>query len=496
MQLWMLSMAAVFMADANALVLGEIQVVSHLGQSLNARIALDELSGTDVLQLKTRLASAEDYQKLGLQYPDGHRFYFQLVNEAGAQPFIRVSTRQPIDDPFVNLLVDIATQSGRLIKAYTFLLDPLPDFSAAVDQVQQASPGAVSEPADTARQDITVKPLVRRKRHRAGKIPVSLAQHGRHHMKLAMSLSISRYDPSASVGTDALQEELIAKEKLLNDLQLQISEMEGMIKVLNDKHALADRAASGVAGDNGMAGTTISGAATEVSEVVSEESIRPKIAPAVQPRVKPAAELNWQYSAMLLIVLLSGVLGLLRYRKRRQDDQAGTFDDLPEEPVVAEIKQPFHVQLSAVQPLAASEEKFAEPMFSADPASLTFEETELSSGEPSIQAAAYSERRSEPSVPPEYAILMEANRHLRAGDEVLAEKALLRAIEVNPKNTYGYLALLKIYQQRADTAGFANTAKKLRETGDEITIEEVAAMGRELDPENPLYSSEMPVRPV
>ncbi len=492
MQLWMLSMVAVFMVDASALVLGEIQVVSHLGQSLSARIALDELSGTDALQLKARLASAEDYQKLGLQYPDGHKFSFQLVNEAGAQPFIRVFTRQPIDDPFVNLLVDIATQSGRLIKAYTFLLDPLPDFSASVEEAQQASPGAVSEPAGSARQEITVKPVARRKRHRAGKIPVSLVQNGRHHMKLAMSLSISRYDPSASVDTDALQEELIVKEKLLNDLKLQISEMEGMIKALNDKHALADHTASGVAGDNGMTGTTVSEPASEVvvSAPVSKESIRPKIVPAVQPRVKPAAELNWQYSAMVLIALLSGVLGLLRYRKRRQDDQTGMFDDLPEEAVVVEIKKPFHEQPPAVQPLAASEEKFAEPMFSADPAPLKFEETELPSGE--LQAAPCSERRSEPSVPPEYAILMEANRHLRAGDEMLAEKALLRAIKVNPKNTYGYLALLKIYQQHADTAGFAKTAKKLKETGDEITFEEAAAMGRELDPENPLYSSGMP----
>jgi hypothetical protein len=447
-----LSGALFLAANAHAMVLGDIDVKSHLGQPLSARIEIADLQDAEAAQLKIRMAGGDDYQKLGLQYPEGYKFRFQLVKQTGASWFIRVSTPQAVDDPFINLLIEISASAGKLIKTYTFLLDPPGNAPVLSDGVMQTDLPASAEPRSVAVEAGKQAALpVPKKRHKTLRVnhPVAVrstsqVRDGGRQMKLSMSLSISKYDPRAPVGTDALQEELIVKEKLLTDLKLQISEME------------------------------------------------PEAAPLAPVPVRSQAALRWQWPAA--IALLSIVLGLLWYRKRLHQYRQGIFDDLPDEatPVVhaAFSAQPSEASPDHVtQHLPAFEEKFAEPMFAADPAPLAYPEEVAPFAELPVDASIYSERRSEPVVPPEYAILMEANRHLRNGDEVLAQKALIRAIEVNPKNAYGYLALLRIYQQQDDKTGFANIAQKLKETGDEASFEEAAVLGRAFDPDNPLYLS-------
>jgi len=73
----------------------------------------------------------------------------------------------------------------------------------------------------------------------AGKF--KLTPHGKLALTLSTELSISRNDPkqeSTADKQDALQEDLIAKEKTLDELHLQISEMQGMIGTLQNKLAL------------------------------------------------------------------------------------------------------------------------------------------------------------------------------------------------------------------------------------------------------------------
>ena len=113
-----------FMTQANALVLGDIHVDSTIGQPFNARISIAELTDAGVQQFKARLAGDQDYIKLGLQYPLGCKFCFQLVHESGKRPYIVVTTEQSLDDPLDDLVMEISSGSGRRIKSCTFLLDP------------------------------------------------------------------------------------------------------------------------------------------------------------------------------------------------------------------------------------------------------------------------------------------------------------------------------------------------------------------------------------
>lgn len=502
--LWMLAAAAIFPARSDALVLGEIQVNSHLGQPLNAQIAFVDIADLDVAQLKIRLAGVDEYRKLGLQYPEGAKFVFKVVNEPGAlAPFLRVYTQRPIDEPYLNLLLEIREPAGTLTRAYTFLLDPPQEGYSGVDQALVPESAAKTDATGVVQTKAAqvVKSAAKRtaKPKRSGAAKLDRISH----MKLAMSLSISHYDPSSQSG-DALQEELIAKEKSLADMKSQIGEMQQVIRSLESKLGQSELAtASGVAAGSGVeAGSAVPADAASAPQAVAESE--PDAAVPVQAPVQTAAPAaSWLNPLLAVIVLLMGGAAFFGYRKYRQmhawhhgafdepdaspsdemDEEQETGGQVMDEPVLKEpaLKAPGKPQAEQFS-LAAGE---TAPQAGA---SLNFGESGSAFGERSIETPAYVEQPSEPTVPPEYTILLEANRYMRSGKEQQAEEALLRAIDVNPKNPYGYQALLKIYSARNDRVNFERIATRLRETGDQAAFEEAAETGRKLDPENPLYA--------
>jgi Tfp pilus assembly protein FimV len=529
-QLWMISVTGIFMSNATALVLGDIQVLSHLGQPLKAKIALFDLSDTDALHFKTRLADAESYKVTELQYPDGHKFSFQLVNEPGKQPFIRVLTAHPLDAPFINLLIETTSDSGKFIKAYTFLLDPSPSWQQDSTNAVQPLPTQSAQPAlhqtqpagasnGPAIADKPAKPASKRKKDKRmmAAAPSLSAAPPATAMKLAMSLSISSHDPAADASTDALHEELIAREKTLEDLNAQLGAMQAAIKSLQDRLQLTSQLSvdtvSGVQPSNAAA-----------SGVLNAEQKTVKLqtpSPSAQPLPETFLEAN--RLALALLALLLAVAGLVWYR-RSQDGKKNPFDDPDENsdtPLMPqyqlkEMMQP--VQTSAltgktVAPATSSftTEKAATPVaaplpamqqqLAAAPEQLTAEAVEQPVTDPrtiegkvwpfdeqSVEVSPHDEQISASIVPPEYAMLLEAKKHLRSADDALAEKVLIKAIRANPKNTHVYLVLLSIYEKRGDKDSFSALALRLKDIGDESSYAEAAEMGRKLDPDNPLYA--------
>ena len=482
----LLFVASLSMANANALVLGDdIQVDSALGHPLEAHVPILELSEADAQQFKVHLATIQDYKNLGLIYPESQKFRFELVSEPGKQSYIRVTTQRPVSDPFIDLLVETTSSGGKLEKSYTILLDPAPNLpkEAPVDSRQ------VTQPVESP----VAKPAASIPNPTPSKAKTSHGLHGRHHrevvaarevqddhrqLKLSMSLSISRYAPSASPSTsnDALQEELVAKEKLLDDLKLQIGEMQLVIKDLKEKQAGKIVAASGIVNAVAASSVAVSGVASGVPAAVSTSAAASRVVAVSAPRPSEAMKLKavskpadeWKKPVFTLAPLLAVVSVLFWFRRRMERGSSGLFDDLPGDEASMPDAESVHGdvrQVSMRQPV----------------------EIKSSKSEKIVQPA--SEQKG-PSVPPEYAALMEANKHLRAGNEELAEEALLRAIRINPNNAYGYLALLKLYEKRSDKSSFEKIAKQLQSMGDAESFNEAVMMGRSLDPDNPLYAAE------
>lgn len=136
---------------ANAAGLGRIVVFSALGQPLRAEIEVtatrEELSG-----MTAKLAPPEAFKQAGLDYATTLLgIKFNLEKRPNGQPVLKLSSDRPINDPFVDMLMELNWSTGRLLREYTFLLDP-PEVAA-----KNAAPVASATVAPTAPTGATGK---------------------------------------------------------------------------------------------------------------------------------------------------------------------------------------------------------------------------------------------------------------------------------------------------------------------------------------------------
>lgn len=150
-----------FMAsEVWALGLGDIRLNSALNEPLRAEIQLLSATQEELQNLTVSLASAETFKRYGIDRPLYlSRLAFNVV-ASGAGQTIRVTSTDPITEPFVTFLVEAVWSQGRLLREYTVLLDPPtfapPPAAAAADsvaaprQASQADRGRIERPANVA----------------------------------------------------------------------------------------------------------------------------------------------------------------------------------------------------------------------------------------------------------------------------------------------------------------------------------------------------------
>ncbi len=110
---------------AGAAGLGGLTVLSSLGQPLLVEIELISIQKEDLSTLVVRLGSAEQYRQANLQYGaalPGMRF--SIERRPTGQHYIRVMSVRVVNEPFVELLIELNSASGRLVRQYTALIDP------------------------------------------------------------------------------------------------------------------------------------------------------------------------------------------------------------------------------------------------------------------------------------------------------------------------------------------------------------------------------------
>ncbi len=134
---------------ANAAGLGKLTVTSALGQVLSAEIELVSLQPGEFEVLTARVASPDAYQEARIEYPPLLRqLRFAIERKANGMPVLKISSVTPVNEPFVDLLVEMSWPSGRLVREYPILLDP-PGFTDARIQapVAAAAPRPSAAPA-------------------------------------------------------------------------------------------------------------------------------------------------------------------------------------------------------------------------------------------------------------------------------------------------------------------------------------------------------------
>ena len=109
---------------SNALSLGDIESNSSLNQPFKGKIHLLSTSVAEAKTLRVRVAPASVFNRVGIDRPaflNSIRFRTAIQN---GRPVILVSSNQPINEPFLNFLLEVSWPNGQLLKEYTVLLDP------------------------------------------------------------------------------------------------------------------------------------------------------------------------------------------------------------------------------------------------------------------------------------------------------------------------------------------------------------------------------------
>ncbi|MCM5569548.1 pilus assembly protein FimV [Burkholderiaceae bacterium FT117] len=119
--------------------LGRLTVQSALGQPLQAEVEITSVSREELATLAARLASPDAFRQAGMEFnPALSSLRFAIDRRPDGRAFVRITSTQPINEPFVDLLVELNWASGRFVREYTFLLDP-PELRVGRETVEGGS---------------------------------------------------------------------------------------------------------------------------------------------------------------------------------------------------------------------------------------------------------------------------------------------------------------------------------------------------------------------
>lgn len=145
------SLGCVQASSVMALGLGEMTLGSYLNEPLRAHVDLIDIGGLHEDQIRVRLATADDFKRLGVD-----RAYFLTslsfhveIDDSGRGRIV-VTSEEPVLEPYLDLIVEARWPSGRLLREYTVLVDP-PVFDQSTPVVSAsarvAEVSGVPEPA-------------------------------------------------------------------------------------------------------------------------------------------------------------------------------------------------------------------------------------------------------------------------------------------------------------------------------------------------------------
>ncbi len=133
---------------ASAAGLGKLTVLSALGQPLNAEIEIVSLQPGEEESLAARLAPIEAFRQANIDFNSALVSVRFGIEKRAGRPVVRLTSAQPVQEPFLNLLVELSWGAGRLVREYTFLLDP-PEYTGppAIAAVPAAAAPTPTGPA-------------------------------------------------------------------------------------------------------------------------------------------------------------------------------------------------------------------------------------------------------------------------------------------------------------------------------------------------------------
>jgi pilus assembly protein FimV len=111
--------------DALALALGRVTVQSALGEPLRAEIDVPEITPEEVSSLRAAIAPPATFRSQGLEYSAAlTSVTITLQRRSSGSYFLQLASDRPVNEPFVDVVLEATWASGRVQRDFTMLFDP------------------------------------------------------------------------------------------------------------------------------------------------------------------------------------------------------------------------------------------------------------------------------------------------------------------------------------------------------------------------------------
>lgn len=134
--------------SAHAAGLGRLTVLSSLGQPFRGEVDLVAVKKDELGSLTARIASPDAFRQADLPFTAYiSNLKLSIEKRPNGDPYVKVTAAQPLNEPFIDFLVEVSWTSGRLVRAYTALLDPPAVTETAAEAPPVVAAAQVEPPA-------------------------------------------------------------------------------------------------------------------------------------------------------------------------------------------------------------------------------------------------------------------------------------------------------------------------------------------------------------
>lgn len=146
-------------SNALALSLGSMTVRSALGEPLRAEIDITSITAEEINSFSIRVAPPDAFVAAGLEYNGVLKNTLAtLQRRPNGGHYIRLSSNSPINEPYLDLILEASSSSGRVARDYPMLFDPPVRSQAATAAATAPVPVLAQVPPFPAEPDMEPYP--------------------------------------------------------------------------------------------------------------------------------------------------------------------------------------------------------------------------------------------------------------------------------------------------------------------------------------------------
>ena len=470
--------------------IGDIKMHSVLNQNLDAEIALVVLADEKSSDIKVNLAPPDKFDEAGVPWTSFlSKIKFETKIGTNGSVIIRLSSREAVKEPFLDLLLEVSWPKGSLYREFTMLLDPPSSYKQATVPALTNAKSYNPETAVVPQHQLLQKQQTKARKNRFVPAPIKAVSAKTNipdnqltlvaptEAGLAENLIIA---PENEQVTDRKKvvnatsktndKEIVNNASPVNDaLQDKVAELEKQLAVLQNqfqaKQVVQPEAVQ----------TTTSRQTGTVNSVIQQKPVQPDVKPTIQTESEAKSSLNTYY--LWIGGVGAGTLSLLVWlwwRKRKLNERSDILNFFASSGIskATESKSIFSTSIEKGNTQNADE----------DGKGTFFNELTISDFD------AFNTDQSE--IDP----ISEADVYLAYGRYQQAEELMRYVINDQPDRDECKLKLLEIFYSNANNHAFESYANELAKAGKKDDVEfwaKVSEMGSQICQDSTLFSSEV-----